>query len=413
MRPLTMGLNQEAAMLHGGEIFKDNQPEHEKEEPEERQAKDKATQVDRPSMTQALRTPSAQANHDASARLPIESDKDASVPSSNVSVIAVSERSESYRISGDDADRSATASPPSELDYAANMLRSPVTYQWNDSGDDDDDPFFDEDLYLWSSQRRPSSPSRSMKSVSIGNKRHQHVIPRRFTSSRGNEYFCEIDEDYLTDRFNLTGLNVDVQYYQYALDLVTDVFDLDCEDEMREQIEKSARHLYGLVHARYITTTRGLAKMLEKYKKADFGKCPRVMCAAHPLLPTGLSDNAHTQSVKLYCGKCEDLYNPKSSRHANIDGAYFGTSFQNILFQVYPALIPEKTIRRYEPKVFGFKVHAAAALERWQSARREEMQTRLKEVGFGAVFKEDTESAGEDVMEEEEDDVEGGDGLAE
>jgi len=84
----------------------------------------------------------------------------------------------------------------------------------------------------------------------------------QFISSRGNEYFCEIDEDYLTDRFNLTGLNTDVQYYQYALDLVTDVFDLDCDDDMREQIEKSARHLYGLVHARYITTTRGLSKMV-------------------------------------------------------------------------------------------------------------------------------------------------------
>lgn len=84
----------------------------------------------------------------------------------------------------------------------------------------------------------------------------------KFTSSRGNEYFCEIDEEYLTDRFNLTGINVDVQYYQYALDLVTDVFELDCDDDMREQIEKSARHLYGLVHARYITTTRGLAKMV-------------------------------------------------------------------------------------------------------------------------------------------------------
>jgi len=56
-------------------------------------------------------------------------------------------------------------------------------------------------------------------------------------------------------------LNTEVQYYQYALDLVTDVFDLDCDDDMREQIEKSARHLYGLVHARYIVTTRGLAKM--------------------------------------------------------------------------------------------------------------------------------------------------------
>ena len=86
----------------------------------------------------------------------------------------------------------------------------------------------------------------------------------QFISSRGNEYFCEIDEDYLTDRFNLTGLNTDVQYYQYALDLVTDVFDLDCDDDMREQIEKSARHLYGLVHARYITTTRGLAKMVRQ-----------------------------------------------------------------------------------------------------------------------------------------------------
>jgi casein kinase II subunit beta len=43
---------------------------------------------------------------------------------------------------------------------------------------------------------------------------------------------------------------------------VTDVFDLDCDDEMRETIEKSARHLYGLVHARYIVTTRGLAKMV-------------------------------------------------------------------------------------------------------------------------------------------------------
>lgn len=86
-------------------------------------------------------------------------------------------------------------------------------------------------------------------------------IPQ-FISSRGNEYFCEIDEEYLTDRFNLTGLNTEVQYYQYALDLITDVFDVDCDDDMRESIEKAARHLYGLVHARYIVTTRGLAKMV-------------------------------------------------------------------------------------------------------------------------------------------------------
>ncbi len=86
--------------------------------------------------------------------------------------------------------------------------------------------------------------------------------PRQFLTGRGNEYFCDIDEDYLTDRFNLTGLNTEIQYYQYALELITDVLDIECDDEMREQIEKSARHLYGLVHARFIVTTRGLQKMV-------------------------------------------------------------------------------------------------------------------------------------------------------
>lgn len=223
----------------------------------------------------------------------------------------------------------------------------------------------------------------------------------QFISSRGNEYFCEIDEDYLTDRFNLTGLNTEVSYYQYALDLVTDVFDLDCDDDMREQIEKSARHLYGLVHARYIVTTRGLGKMLEKFKKAEFGKCPRVFCDAHPLLPTGQNDNPGLTSVKLYCGKCEDLYNPKSSRHASIDGAYFGTSFHNILLQVYPQALPMKTTRRYEPKCFGFKVHAAAALMRWQEDRREDMVDRLRqaraEVGFEPDEEEDDELDDDDM----------------
>ena len=126
-----------------------------------------------------------------------------------------------------------------------------------------------------------------------------------------------------------------------------------------------------------------------------------------------MSDLPHVQSVKLYCGKCEDLYNPKSSRHATIDGAYFGTSFQNILFQVYPALVPPKSKKRYIPKVYGFNVHAPAALARWQATHREAMQTRLKELGMGNCFKEDEEEVVEEEMEEEEDDGEPGDVLVE
>ena len=108
------------------------------------------------------------------------------------------------------------------------------------------------------------------------------------------------------------------------------------------------------------------------------------------------------QTVKLYCPRCEDLYNPKSSRHAAIDGAYFGTSFPNILFQVYPALQPEKTAGRYEPKVFGFRVHAAAALQRWQDRRRDEMLGRLAEAGVDNPFAEEDRE-----MEDEEEVVDG------
>jgi casein kinase II subunit beta len=105
--------------------------------------------------------------------------------------------------------------------------------------------------------------------------------------------------------------------------------------------------------------------------------------------------------------KCEDLYNPKSTRHASIDGAYFGTSFHNILFQVYPAMLPPKSTKRYEPKVFGFRVHAAAALQRWQEDRREVMVAELKKEKIDFGFVEDVFS--EESSGEEEEEVEEGD----
>lgn len=43
-----------------------------------------------------------------------------------------------------------------------------------------------------------------------------------FLASKGNEYFCEIEEDYILDRFNLTGLATECANYQQALDLITD-----------------------------------------------------------------------------------------------------------------------------------------------------------------------------------------------
>ncbi|KAK3815618.1 MAG: casein kinase II beta subunit [Linnemannia elongata] len=208
-----------------------------------------------------------------------------------------------------------------------------------------------------------------------------------FLGTKGNEYFCEVDEEYILDRFNLTGLNTEVQYYSQALDLITDNLDENLDEEMRDIVEKSARHLYGLIHARFIITTHGLTKMLEKFKKCDFGRCPRVLCHNHPLLPVALSDVPYSKSVKLFCCRCEDIYNPKSSRHASIDGAYFGCSFPHMLFQVYPQLVPPKSTDRYVPRIFGFKLHDVAKQHRYQDMIREE----TGDAGNDAPFVDDDE----------------------
>ena len=145
----------------------------------------------------------------------------------------------------------------------------------------------------------------------------------------GNEFFCEVDEDYIQDDFNLTGLRNMVPHYDYALDLIVDTETEEVlNEEQQEVIESAAEVLYGLIHARFIVTTRGLASMvhslsfcfswslilwffsmsfscpfpfpplffpffpfpplfpffsflifqLEKYENVDFGRCPRALC---------------------------------------------------------------------------------------------------------------------------------------
>ncbi|XP_008373633.1 casein kinase II subunit beta-1-like isoform X6 [Malus domestica] len=175
-----------------------------------------------------------------------------------------------------------------------------------------------------------------------------------FCNLRGNEFFCEVDDDYIQDDFNLCGLSSQVPYYDYALDLILDVE--SSHEEQNELIESAAEMLYGLIHVRYILTSKGLAAMLDKYKNYDFGRCPRVFCCGQPCLPVGQSDIPRSSTVKIYCPKCEDIYYPRS-KYQDIDGAYFGSTFPHLFLMTYGHLKPQKASQSYVPRVFGFKLH--------------------------------------------------------
>ena len=65
-------------------------------------------------------------------------------------------------------------------------------------------------------------------------------------------------------------------------------------------------------------------------------------------------------------------------------------------------MLPQKTQRRYEPKIYGFRVHASAALMRWQEEKREEMKNRLRDAIIMTGFEEE-----DGELDDDESDLDG------
>ncbi|CAH2065572.1 unnamed protein product [Thlaspi arvense] len=65
-----------------------------------------------------------------------------------------------------------------------------------------------------------------------------------FGNLRGNEFFCEVDEDYIYDDFSLCGLSGDM-----------------FTKKKNEMVQSAAEMLYALIHVRYILSTKEMAHM--------------------------------------------------------------------------------------------------------------------------------------------------------
>mmetsp|Transcript_51358 Transcript_51358/g.95532 ORF Transcript_51358/g.95532 Transcript_51358/m.95532 type:complete len:361 (-) Transcript_51358:419-1501(-) len=185
-----------------------------------------------------------------------------------------------------------------------------------------------------------------------------------FCRMKGNEYFCEVDKSYIEDGFNLFGLRNLVPHFQESMEIILDRTDADLAQEESDRLTSGAMQLYGLIHARYITTTHGLNAMHQKFLSGDFGKCPRFLCHGQSVVPLGQHVDPDHFTVKVFCPKCSETYSPvlpSLGGVPQVDGAYFGPTFPHLFFMTFMDEMPKEPPPATVPRVYGFRVHASSA----------------------------------------------------
>ena len=183
----------------------------------------------------------------------------------------------------------------------------------------------------------------------------------RHALTRGTTYFLFASPT-AESRFNLYGLPKECQNFQDCLGIILDYVSSDSSSEDWERatedwLRRDCVELYGRIHARFINTARGQQLMHHKFRARHFGRCPRVYCEGQAVVPCGLSDTPGERSVMVYCPRCRDVYQPNPVVHRrNIDGSYFGTTFPHFFLLIDPDLVPQKSTKKYLPRIFGYKV---------------------------------------------------------
>ena len=201
-----------------------------------------------------------------------------------------------------------------------------------------------------------------------------------FARLEGNEFLCEIDRDFITNKSNLIGIKCE----QYLDTLLSPDAPNDATSLTEEYLDtlQAVKEVYGKIHKRFIKTAKGLALIREKYLNGVYGTCPRILCDKQILLPIGLSEDEKFSRVKVYCPLCEEVYN---TRHQgfDIDGAYFGTSFPQAFLMAYPDLNPKlKEYKGYIPKLFGFKIFGKLG-SKYYTKDKKELKEKKKKLNIG------------------------------
>lgn len=199
----------------------------------------------------------------------------------------------------------------------------------------------------------------------VYNKSHAHRIDLRKESFRDWKnsflrkfpWLLNIPEDYISDKFNIYGLQNDFSFLGLCCDIICGKADLSCIPQSdKAEISKQLPQVYGMIHARFILAPAGLSALNEKYKRCQYGTCPRFNCQNEPLLPIGVSSQMNQDSVKAFCPCCREVFYPRPQ--INLDGAYFGPNAAHIFIDEMK-IKSHRCFRPYSHNAFGFRLRSS------------------------------------------------------
>ena len=258
----------------------------------------------------------------------------------------------------------------------------------NEINDIKNEGMFDEEEALI--EENENSPSSSSDGDSNNDKRFPVEEPidwiHWFCKLKGNEYFVEVDENFIKKEENLEGIKT--KNFLKIILSEKNTKDFDLTKELLEELQ-DIREIYGYIHKRFINTPEGLGLMREKFINGVFGYCPRMLCNKQVVLPVGLSEDMRYSQVKVFCPLCQEVYKPRDIFYGYSDkkiikfdlpdGVFFGTSFPQTFLMHFPDLDPRINAPLiYIPKLYGFRIFGKYGSKYYSENKEELKKTLLK-----------------------------------
>ncbi|OHT09752.1 Casein kinase II subunit beta [Tritrichomonas foetus] len=176
-----------------------------------------------------------------------------------------------------------------------------------------------------------------------------------FLNTPQGSLFVKITPEFLKEAANIPGIASEFNNIPEVLELI---LSQNVSELSTGYLQTHAELFYGMAHRRFLNTDKGRQAMIEKQKKGEFFKCPRMLCHNFTCVPVGITNDLNKDKVKMFCPNCTDVYNYDGQ--FPVDGGFFGPDWVHHLMNENPEIVSEELPETYIPRVFGFKVFIQA-----------------------------------------------------